>query len=41
MKLVTYDPAQRISAADALKHPWFRDSPKPQNVEWMPSYPTS
>lgn len=32
-------PAKRISAADALKHPWFDESPLP-TPEWlMPSFP--
>lgn len=28
-KIIVYDPAKRISAADALKHPWFRTEPAP------------
>ena len=40
-ELLTYDPAQRISAADALNHPWFKESPQRQNREWMPSYPAN
>jgi serine/threonine protein kinase len=26
-KLLTYEPAKRITAAEALKHPWFKEAP--------------
>ena len=28
-QLLIYNPAKRISAADALKHPWFTSDPQP------------
>jgi cell division cycle 2-like protein len=27
-KLMTYDPSKRISAEEALKHPWFKEEPR-------------
>ncbi len=27
-KMLCYDPAKRISAAQALKHPWFQEEPR-------------
>ena len=30
-KLLTYDPAKRISAQDALNHPWFDEYPPPKD----------
>eukprot|EP00976_Prorocentrum_cordatum_P032230 655372-Prorocentrum_minimum.AAC.3 len=29
-KLLTYDPEARISAQDALDHPWFEEHPLPK-----------
>ncbi len=29
MRLLKYDPAKRLSADEALDHPWFWISPKP------------
>ncbi|KAG2429747.1 hypothetical protein HXX76_010531 [Chlamydomonas incerta] len=37
-RLLAYDPAQRISAADALEHKWFQESPFPQRRELMPTF---
>ena len=28
---LTFDPDRRISAKEALQHPWFREHPLPQN----------
>jgi cell division cycle 2-like protein len=39
-KLLTYDPEARISAQDALDHPWFEEHPLPKAKEMMPTYPT-
>ena len=30
-KLLTYDPSKRISAQDALNHPWFDEYPPPKD----------
>lgn len=38
-KLLTPDPQQRISAAAALQHEYFKEFPKTQPTELMPSYP--
>ena len=35
-KLFTLDPAKRISAADALKHPYFQSPPAPTNPAALP-----
>ncbi|TNV77900.1 hypothetical protein FGO68_gene2608 [Halteria grandinella] len=37
-KLLTYDPAKRISASDALRHPWFKEAPTP--AKDMPQFPS-
>ncbi|EFJ41956.1 cyclin dependent kinase [Volvox carteri f. nagariensis] len=36
--LLSYDPQQRISAAEALGHRWFSESPYPQRRELMPTF---
>ncbi|KAJ6339630.1 hypothetical protein OIU77_007553 [Salix suchowensis] len=38
-KLLTYDPEKRITADDALNHPWFHEVPLPKSKESMPTYP--
>ncbi|KZT44386.1 Pkinase-domain-containing protein [Sistotremastrum suecicum HHB10207 ss-3] len=38
--LLTYDPDQRISAQDALKHPYFRESPLPKHPDLFASFPS-
>jgi cyclin-dependent kinase 7 len=35
-RMLTYDPAQRISAADALRHRYFRESPAPSRPDELP-----
>ncbi len=37
-QLLAYDPAKRISAADALNHRWFKETPLPQKQELMPTF---
>ncbi|KAJ6676534.1 CELL DIVISION PROTEIN KINASE [Salix viminalis] len=37
-KLLTYDPEKRITADDALNHPWFHEVPLPKSKESMPTY---
>ena len=39
-RLLAYDPARRISAADALQHPWFSEVPLPKDKALMPTLPT-
>lgn len=38
-KLLTYDPAKRITAKDAINHPWFCESPLPIPKEFLPTVP--
>jgi cell division cycle 2-like protein len=38
-RLLTYDPAKRISATEALKHKWFEESPLPKDMDLMPTFP--
>eukprot|EP00475_Leptophrys_vorax_P009302 TRINITY_DN16170_c0_g1_i1.p1 TRINITY_DN16170_c0_g1~~TRINITY_DN16170_c0_g1_i1.p1 ORF type:complete len:252 (-),score=52.56 TRINITY_DN16170_c0_g1_i1:39-794(-) len=34
-RLLCLDPGRRITASEALVHPWFEESPKPQNPEMI------
>ena len=38
-KMLLYDPAKRMTASDALKHPWFKESPPCQELDLMPTFP--
>eukprot|EP01016_Furgasonia_blochmanni_P052638 TRINITY_DN8418_c0_g1_i2.p1 TRINITY_DN8418_c0_g1~~TRINITY_DN8418_c0_g1_i2.p1 ORF type:complete len:417 (+),score=113.51 TRINITY_DN8418_c0_g1_i2:378-1628(+) len=38
-EMLAYDPAKRITAADALKHAWFKEFPPPQDPDMMPTFP--
>jgi len=38
-KFLTYDPAKRITAAEALNHPYFSESPPPKDTALMPTWP--
>lgn len=38
-RLLTYDPTKRITAAEALKHPWFMEEPLPKRPEEMQVFP--
>jgi serine/threonine protein kinase len=40
-KLLTYDPAKRITARKALRHAWFYELPLPKRSEDMPSFPSA
>ncbi|KAJ6977680.1 hypothetical protein NC653_029547 [Populus alba x Populus x berolinensis] len=37
--LLTYDPEKRITADDALNHPWFNEVPLSKSKEFMPTFP--
>ncbi len=39
-KLLTYDPAKRITARQALRHPYFSERPLPRQPQYMPSFPS-
>ncbi|CAM0136506.1 unnamed protein product [Umbelopsis sp. WA50703] len=39
-KLLTYDPKKRISAEEALKHPYFSESPAPKDPAMFPTWPS-
>ena len=36
LKMMTYDPSKRITAEEALKHPWFKEEPLTEEIESMP-----
>merc|ERR1711998_614203 len=40
-KLLTMDPAKRMSAGDALDHDWFWNDPMPCDPSCLPRYPSS
>lgn len=39
-KLLCYDPAKRISAEEAMKHPFFTESPLPKHESLFASFPS-
>jgi cell division cycle 2-like protein len=39
--LLNMDPAQRLSAKDALAHPWFQEEPLALPNHQMPTYPSA
>ena len=39
--MLTLDPSARITAADALQHRWFSESPPPLDERLMPAFRTS
>ncbi|KAJ2919036.1 hypothetical protein MD484_g1393, partial [Candolleomyces efflorescens] len=41
MSLLTYDPEQRITAEDALQHPYFTESPLPKHPDLFGSFPSA
>lgn len=41
MSLLTYDPQQRISAEEALHHPYFSESPLPKHPDLFASFPSA
>jgi len=38
-KLLIYDPIKRITAENALKHPWFKEEPSACSLDEMPNFP--
>jgi cell division cycle 2-like protein len=39
-RMLTYDPTKRIGAAQALDHPYFRESPRAKEPDMMPTWPS-
>ncbi|TMW65675.1 hypothetical protein Poli38472_008317 [Pythium oligandrum] len=39
-RLLTYDPEERITAQEAMQHPYFREKPFPQEASMMPTFPS-
>jgi len=39
-KLLTYDPERRIAAEEAMKHPYFSESPLPKHPDLFGSFPS-
>lgn len=39
-RLLEYNPSKRISASEALEHPFFRESPFPKDPEMFPTFPS-
>ncbi|CEM03300.1 unnamed protein product [Vitrella brassicaformis CCMP3155] len=37
-KMLTFNPDKRISAREALKHPYFTEKPLPREPSWMPTF---
>ncbi|KAJ4462015.1 putative Cyclin-dependent kinase 10 [Paratrimastix pyriformis] len=40
-RCLLYDPRRRITARDALNHPYFRDAPLPKPIDLMPTFPAT
>jgi len=39
-RMLTYDPEKRISAAEALEHPYWSETPLPKEPDMMPTFPS-
>ncbi len=39
-RMLTYDPAKRMTAVQALQHPYFVETPLPKERSLMPTFPT-
>jgi len=39
-RLLTLDPARRITAKEALEHDWFKEHPRAKDKHLMPTFPT-
>jgi len=37
--MLTFDPKRRITAREALKHPYFSERPLPKSPSMMPTFP--
>jgi len=37
-QFLQYDPAKRITAQDAIQHPFFKEFPPPKPVDMLPSF---
>ncbi|KAJ1971323.1 hypothetical protein H4R35_005329 [Dimargaris xerosporica] len=40
LRLLTFDPVQRITAEEALDHPYFTESPMPKDPSMFPTWPS-
>jgi len=40
-RLLTYDPEMRITATEAMKHPYFTESPLPKHPDLFSSFPSA
>jgi cell division cycle 2-like protein len=38
-RFLTYDPAQRVTAEDALRHDYFKEAPLPIDPAMFPTWP--
>ncbi|KAK3819631.1 MAG: kinase-like domain-containing protein [Benniella sp.] len=39
-RMLTYDPAKRITAEEALQHPYFTEAPPPKHPSMFPTWPS-
>ncbi|KAF9977976.1 hypothetical protein BGZ73_004259 [Actinomortierella ambigua] len=39
-RMLTYDPAKRITAEEALRHPYFSEGPAPKHPSMFPTWPS-
>jgi serine/threonine protein kinase len=41
VRMLTYDPRKRITAQEALQHPFFSEPPLPKSTDFMPTFEES